>query len=380
MGSECLASPVTTRVWLLCALLTQLWACGGEPEEIETVELQEPAEPEAEEGGEERPSRQELFTRSRPLMGTVFIIKVDAEPAVAAPAIDDAFEEIARLEDVLSEWRPDSEISRINQNAGQSPVQVGEDVFRVVKAGVDVSRWSRGAFDLSWAALRGLYDFRPGRQRVPDRSEVRPRLRHIDYRKIRLDEEARTVFLEDEGMAIGTGGIAKGYALDRAGRILREAGIESYMLFGGGQVQVYGMRGDRPWRVGIQHPRNESTYFAFFESDGGSISTSGDYERVFVDSRGKRWHHILDPRTGLPVERTMSVTLLAPDGLHADALSTAAFVLGPRRALEMFARIDYRAEAVMVDDRCRMFATPGTEERLQMRVELDRRNTLPECE
>ena len=182
-----------------------------------------------------------------------------------------------------------------------------------------------------------------------------------------------------EGMAIGTGGIGKGYALDRAGAILREAGIESYMLFGGGQVQVRGMRGDRPWRVGIQHPRNESTYFAFLESEGGSISTSGDYERTYIDPRGKRWHHILDPRTGLPVERTMSVTLVAPDGLYADALSTAAFVLGPRRALQMLERIDYRAEAVMVDSSCRVHFTPGTLERLHMRVELDRRNTLPNC-
>ena len=364
--------------WRLIALTV---ACGGEPaEEVETVAIETPPAEPARPTEPERPSRQPLFTRSRPMMGTVFIIKVDAEPRVAEPAIEDAFREIARLEEVLSEWRSDSEISRINQNAGRSPVAVGEDVFRVVKAGVDVSRWSRGAFDLSWAALRGLYDFRPGRQRVPDRAEVRPRLRHIDYRKIRLDEDARTVFLEDEGMAIGTGGIGKGYALDRAGQILREAGIESYMLFGGGQVQVHGMRGDRPWRVGIQHPRNESTYFAFFESDGGSISTSGDYERVFVDSRGERWHHILDPRTGLPVKRTISVTLLAPDGLYADALSTAAFVLGPRRALEMFERIDYRVEAVMIDARCRMHATPGTASRLQMRVELDRRNTLPECE
>lgn len=371
---------MNARPWLLWIALG-LVACGAdETEEVETVELTEPEpEEEPDEAPDEAPSRQELFTRSRPMMGTVFIIKVDAEPSVAEPAIEDAFDEIARLEDVLSEWRSDSEISRINQNAGRSPVAVGEDVFRVVKAGVDVSRWSRGAFDLSWAALRGLYDFRPGRQRVPDRAQVRPLLRHIDYRKIRLDEEARTVFLEQTGMAIGTGSIGKGYALDRAGQILREAGIESYMLFGGGQVQVHGMRGDRPWRVGIQHPRNETTYFAFFESDGGSISTSGDYERVFVDSRGKRWHHILDPRTGLPVERTMSVTLMAPDGLHADALSTAAFVLGPRRALEMLERIDYRAEAVMIDDQCRMYTTPNTEDRLQMRVELDRRNTLPEC-
>ncbi|MAQ19444.1 MAG: hypothetical protein CMN30_32175 [Sandaracinus sp.] len=371
---------------LFLAALIAAGGCTEEPPEVvETVDVrgeapQEPGEAPAEEPGQPGEPR-ELITRSRPLMGTVFIIKVDATEEVAGPALDAAFDEIERLEDVLSEWRSDSEISRINQNAGVRPVAVGEDVFRVVKAGVDVSRWSQGAFDLSWAALRGLYDFRPGRQRVPDRREVRPRLRLIDYRKIQIDEDARTVFLETEGMAIGTGGIGKGYALDRAGAILREAGIESYMLFGGGQVQVHGMRGDRPWRVGIQHPRNESTYFAFLESEGGSISTSGDYERVYVDPTGKRWHHILDPRTGLPVDRTMSVTMVAAEGLYADALSTASFVLGPQRALRMLARIqdEVGAEAVIVGGDCRVHATEGTAEALQWRVELDGRNTLPDC-
>ena len=204
-------------------------------------------------------------------------------------------------------------------------------------------------------------------------------MRLIDYRKIELDEEAKTIFLKEPAMAIGTGGIAKGYALDRAGDILQRAGIESYMLFGGGQVQVHGMRGERPWRVGIQHPRRETEYFAFFESEGGSISTSGDYERVYFDARGKRWHHILDPRTGLPVERTMSVTLTAPDGLYADALSTACFVLGPQRALQMLRRIPYTAEVVMVDSSCRLSTTEGTEQRLQMRVELERGQRLPDC-
>ena len=189
------------------------------------------------------------------------------------------------------------------------------------------------------------------------------------------------MFLEAEGMAIGTGGIGKGYALDRAGAILREAGIESYMLFGGGQVQVHGMRGDRQWRVGIQHPRDEANYFAFFESEGGSISTSGDYERVFVDSRGKRWHHILDPRTGMPVERTMSVTLMATQGLYADALSTASFVMGARRALPMLERIreEVEAEAVIVDEGCRVHSTEGAAAHLQWRVEVDRRGALPDC-
>ena len=348
-----------------------LLACGEDvaPDEaeVEAVEVA-PAPP--------RPATpRPLFTRSRPLMGTVFVIKVDAEPSVAEPAVAAAFAELERLEGVLSEWRDDSEISRINQLAGQEPVRVSEDVFAVVKAGLDVSRWSEGAFDLSWAALRGLYDFRPGHQHIPRRSEVRPRLNLIEWEDMEIDPTARSVFLRREGMSIGTGGIGKGYALDRAGAVLREAGITSYMLFGGGQVQVHGPRpgaaGPRPWRVGIQHPRRADEYFAFFEADDGSISTSGDYEHFFIDEDGKRWHHILDPRTGLPARGTVSVTLLAPSGLYADALSTASFVLGPEKALRMLGEIPIRAEAIILDEDCRLHTTPGTFERLQLRVELE---------
>jgi len=311
-----------------------------------------------------------LFKRSRPMMGTIFQITVAGVPEDRAePAVRAALEEIARLEDVLSEWLPDSEISRINAAAGDHAVEVSEDTLAVVKAGIDVSRWSDGAFDLSWAALRGLYDFRPGEGSVPSRREIRARLSLIDWREIELDEEARTVFLKQAGMAIGTGGIAKGYALDRAAEILQRAGLASFMLFGGGQVQVHGMRGDRPWRVGIQHPRRPD-YFAFLEASGGTISTSGDYEHFFVDERGKRWHHILDPRTGLPVEGTMSVTVVAPNGLYGDALSTACFVVGAARCLRMMQEVPGDPTAVIVDTRFRLHTTPGAMERLHFNMPL----------
>ncbi len=378
-SSRCRFSTTACLALLFGALSAGL---GCEKDDEPTPEIrQETAPPETAppEGGP-----RDLFTRSQPFMGTVFIIKVDAEPTVAAPAIEDAFHEIGRLEHVLSEWRDDSEISRINDKAGVEPVAVGEDTFRVIKAGVDVSRWSEGAFDLSWAALRGLYDFRPGRHRIPRVRDLRRKLPLINWENIRLDEEARTVFLTREGMAIGTGGIAKGYALDRAGEILRAAGIESYMLFGGGQVQVHGMRGDRAWRVGIQHPRRDNEYFAFFESTGGSISTSGDYEHAYIDARGKRWHHILNPRSGLPVDHTVSVTFTASSGLYADALSTASFVLGPQKALEMIARVraeqsELAVEAAMLDDDCKFVATDHTAEHMQFRIELVD-DVLPGCD
>jgi thiamine biosynthesis lipoprotein len=316
---------------------------------------------------------------SRPLMGTIFRINVVSTPEVAEPAVRAAFAEIARLEDALSEWREDSEISRINREAGREPVQVGPDVMAVVKAGLDVSRWSDGAFDLSWAALRGMYSFPPHEETIPSARDLRRQLPLVRWQDIVVDEEASTVFLRRTGMAIGTGGIAKGYALDRAGEVLREAGINDYMIFGGGQVQVHGQRGSRDWRVGIQHPRQQgqNSYFAALEATDVSISTSGDYEHAFFRD-GRRYHHIIDLRSGLPVDKSMSVTLLAPAGLYADALSTAVFALGAERALEMLRTIDYRAEAVIVDNECRVHTTPGTEARLRLNVEL-REQVLPEC-
>jgi FAD:protein FMN transferase len=314
-----------------------------------------------------------LVQRSRALMGTIYQITVASmDEAQAAPLIERALDEIARLESVLSEWRDDSEISRINQSAGTpGPIEVGPDTLRVVQVGLEVSALSEGAFDMSWAALRGLYTFQPGERRVPPLSEVRARLRHVDWRAIELDADASTVRLTRPGMAIGTGGIGKGYALDRAGAILREGGAQSYMLFGGGQVQVHGMRGDRPWRVGIQHPRDPATYIGFLEVSEGSISTSGDYEHAFVDDTGRHWHHIIDLATGLPATRSMQVTLLAPQGAYADALSTAVFVLGPERALEMLARVPGHPEAVIIGPDLRVWTTPAIRERLVMRVALE---------
>jgi FAD:protein FMN transferase len=310
-----------------------------------------------------------VYKQTREMMGTIISITVVGEPeAKAAPAVSAALDEMKRLEGVLSEWLPDSEISRINAAAGEHAVKVSDDTLAVVQAGLAVSRFSHGAFDLSWAALRGLYSFEPGHERVPDPAEIKARLPLIDYRKIKVDARAHTVMLLEKGMLIGTGGIAKGYALDRAGAVLKAAGIQNYMLFGGGQVQISGKRRGRPWRVGIQHPRRQD-YFGFVEATSGSISTSGDYEHYFIKN-GKRWHHIIDTDTGLPVEHTTSVTVLAESGLYADALSTALFVLGAQRALALLPKAPVPTEAVILDRDLHLYLSPGMRDKLVLRAPL----------
>lgn len=319
-----------------------------------------------------------LLTHSRPLMSTVFRIQVDDPPAAAEQAIERAFTEVERIEAALSEWRDGSDISRVNAAAGKPAVRVGDDTLRVIDAGVDVSNWSRGAFDFSWAALWGLYDFRPESVKIPELEELRPKLALIDYRNIRINKATHTVQLRKRGMKIGTGGIAKGYALDQAGAILRGSGVDNYMIFGGGQVQVHGTRAGRPWRVGIQHPRDPGSYFAALESTGASFSTSGDYEHVVFDEDGNRWHHIIDTNTGRPATRSLSVTVMTAEGIYADALSTAAFVLGPKKALKMFERLAYPADAVIVGSDCKVYTTTRIEKSLRMIVDLVD-GALPGC-
>lgn len=328
-----------------------------------------PAAPLAPPAAPAEPPPPEDYTQSANLMGTVIRVTVaGATQAQARPAIDAAFAEIKRLESLLSEWIPTSDISRVNAAAGVEAVAVSRETIDVIEASNAISKWSQGAFDLSWAALRGMYLFQPGQERVPDLQEVRERLKLIDYRKIAVDAERGTVMLKKKGMVLGTGGIAKGYALDRAADILRKAGFASFMIFGGGQIELGGTRHGRPWRVGIQHPR-ANDYFGFVEATDGSVATAGDYEHSFVKD-GRRWHHIIDPKTGLPVPHTRSVTVIADSGLAADAIDTAIFILGAKKALKMMASAPFKADAIIVDGDMRVHMTPGMAERIVMRMPL----------
>jgi thiamine biosynthesis lipoprotein len=185
----------------------------------------------------------------------------------------------------------------------------------------------------------------------------------IDYTLVNLDPEDEMVWLHEKGMLLGLGGIAKGYALDRAGEVLREAGFSSFLLQAGGQVLMEGRRGDRHWRVGIRDPRGgPDDYFATLDAENVSVSTSGDYESYFILD-GRRYHHILDPHTGWPAEGIRSVTIVAADATLADALSTAVFVLGPEVGMDVVEGLT-GVEAVIVDAAGEVHTTEGVRERI----------------
>lgn len=279
----------------------------------------------------------ELVSRSERAMGSLITLTAyTSDAARAAAAFRAAFAEFHRLEALLTVWRTDSDVSRINRAAGGDPVVVAPETLEVVKRAVAMSRLTQGKFDVTFGALSGLWRFDHDQDnKIPPPSLVAPRLKLVGWEQIEIDETHRTVRLSRTGARMHLGGIGKGYAVDRAVAILRANGLADFMVQAGGDLYVGGRKGDRPWRVGIRDPRGDRTaFFAAAEITDATFSTSGDYERFFMKD-GHRYHHILDPDLGRPAEGTRSVSVVAVDATTADALSTGLFILGADRGVEI---------------------------------------------
>lgn len=262
------------------------------------------------------------------LMGTPWTITVadPREPGALTSAVNAAFAEVERVERQMSEWRPESAISAINLAAGKAPVQVPLEVIAVVRRALQVAAQTDGAFDPTWAALRGVWDFKRDPPQLPRKSTLQAAVARIDHRKVQV--QGNTVFLPEAGMALGLGGIAKGYGIDRAVAVLRARGLTRFIVDGGGDLYIAGEKAPGvPWTIGLRHPRGGPLLGEVPVRDA-AVVTSGDYERFF-ELGGRRYHHILDVRTGLPARQSVAVSLIAPDATTADAWATGLFVLGP---------------------------------------------------
>lgn len=303
-------------------------------------------------------------TRSLDIMGTTLEVVL---PEAQGEQADVAFAVFREVDALMSEWREGSPISAINRGAGGEPVQVPAAVLTLIQRGVELGALTDGAFDITWAGLRDLWDFKAADPRPPEVAVAAARAAAVvDYRKIEIDAFARTVRLPVAGMAIGLGGIAKGWALQQAADALREVGVADFMMSAGGQVLAGGRRGDRPWRVGIRDPRGEADdAFASVDVSDASVATSGDYESFF-EIDGARYHHVLNPRDGMPALELRSATVIAPDPVLADALSTALMVMGRDQALALVARLA-DVECVMVNHRGKLDASPALQGRLVVR-------------
>lgn len=291
-----------------------------------------------------------LVRRSHHAMGTLIVITAwTTDEAKALAAFEEAFDELDRLEALLTVWRKDSDVTKINEAAGKAAVKVSKDTLRVVKRALELAKLTDGKFDVTFGALAGLWKFDHDQDdKIPAQEEIAKRLPFVGYEHIELDEAKGTVRLDKEGVRLHLGGIGKGYGVDRAVDLLKARGLVDFMVQAGGDLYVSGKRGGRPWRVGVRDPRGpRDAFFAAAEVTDATFSTSGDYERFFVED-GVRYHHILDPDLGRPAQGTRSVTIMAQDAVTADALSTGLFILGVKRGMEIVDSLD-GVGAVMVD-------------------------------
>ncbi len=260
----------------------------------------------------------------------------------------------------------------MNAAAGKTSVKVDPETFAVVKESLHTSDISSGTFDITFESLHGLWKFDQDLDPHPPTAEqVKAKLSLVGYKHVHLDDAAQTIFIDQVGTKISLGGIAKGYAVDRAAKILADAGLESFYVQAGGDLFA---RGKKPngeaWQAGIRDPRGpDGSYFAMIDLSDHAFSTAGDYERSYIVG-GKRYHHIIDPRTGFPATASRSVTIYAPTAYQADAIDDAVFILGPKKGMDLVESLD-DVGAVIVDDKNNMWVS----KRLQGKVKLLRAPT-----
>jgi thiamine biosynthesis lipoprotein len=265
-------------------------------------------------------------------------------------AIARAVQEMRRLESVLSEWKPESEIGQVNAHAGDW-VSIGPESAAVIERGLWAGKLSNGAFDITFQVLSKVWKFGSAQEaepKLPSSAEVERLRKLVDYRKVELDEPGHRIRI-GKNQQLGLGGIAKGYIVDQAAKVLHDAGVEAFLAQAGGDLYGSGRKPDgSPWVSGIQDPRApQGEFFAVLELTDHAFSTAGDYARAYVVG-GKRYHHIIDPKTGYPATACRSVTVWAPDATTADGVDDAVFILGPERGLALVESLE-GVGAVIVD-------------------------------
>ncbi len=292
------------------------------------------------------PVEQGWIKREQAIMGTSISVELWSEDRQAGvAAVDAVMQEMHRIDRLMSPYKEDSELSLINREAGRGPVRVGDEMMRLLDSAQQFSALSDGAFDITYASVGRLFDYR---QRLrPSEAQLAVARAAIGYRNLQLDLQAGTVRFCKPGMCIDLGGFAKGHAVDNASRLLRERGIAHANVSAGGDSRVIGDRRGRPWMIGVRDPQHEEKIIAMLPLVDTSISTSGDYERYF-DEGGVRYHHLIDPATGKSPNSVRSVTILAADVLTSEAYSKMVFVMGLGRGLQLI-NAHQGIDAVIVD-------------------------------
>jgi FAD:protein FMN transferase len=268
------------------------------------------------------------------IMGTRIFVELWADDHQRGEdAIDAVMAEMRHIDDTMSVYKPTSEVSEVNRLAAQKPVKISPELFNLLTTALQYSRITEGAFDITYASVGYMYDFRAHRR--PTQEQIKAALPAINYRHVLLDPATQTVRFSQPGVRIDLGGIAKGYSVDCGIAILQTRGFQHALVNAGGDSRVIGDRMGRPWMVGIQHPDHADQIITRIPVVNEAFSTSGDYERYF-DENGVRYHHIIDPHTGDSARKVRSATVIAPTATRTDGLSKTAFVLGPQEALRIY--------------------------------------------
>ncbi|GAA4438530.1 FAD:protein FMN transferase [Pontibacter saemangeumensis] len=284
------------------------------------------------------------------LMGTRFeLAAVSRDEQKAWEAIEAGINETMRIEALISEWQPTSQTSEINRNAGIKPVVVDQELYDLISRSNRISAMTGGAFDISFASIDKVWRFDGSMKTLPAPEQVAASVAKINYKNIILNPEHHSVFLKELGMKIGFGAIGKGYAANRARDIMREMGIEGGVVNAAGDLVTWGRQADgSSWYVGIADPEEKDKVFSWLTADNTAVVTSGNYEK-YAEIGGKRYSHIIDPRTGFPASGLKSVTIVCPNGELGDALATAVSVLGKDEGLYLINQLK-GVECLLITD------------------------------
>lgn len=291
------------------------------------------------------------FSQSLKLMGNMFTITVvSRSQAEAQTLIDCAACEIRRIEALLTTFNEQSQTALINRNAGIGPVQVDAEVFELIRRSIAISQITQGAFDLTYGSIdRKLWNFDRSMALLPTPEQARSMVHLIDYRNIVLDTEHSTVYLKKKGMRIGFGGIGKGYAAEKARKLLQDKGVPGGIINASGDLTAWGTQpSGKAWRIGIANPDSPENIFSYLDISGKAVATSGNYEK-FVLIGGKKYSHTIDPKTGLPITGIKSVTVIGNNAEFADAMATPIAVMGIKAGLCLIDQIP-ALDCIIIDD------------------------------
>lgn len=292
---------------------------------------------------------QQAYTKTMKLMGSRFDITVVANNVKESDEfIALAVTEITRIEKLISSWDSTSQTSAINKNAGITPVKVAPELLHLIQRAQRISNLTDGAFDISYASMDKIWKFDGSILEMPSAKTIAASVAHVSYQGIVINEQENSVYLKQKGMKIGFGAIGKGYAADMAKELLQKHGVIAGIINASGDMNTWGKQPNgASWKVAITNPLQKNTAYGLLPITDGAVVTSGDYEK-YLTFNGKRYSHIIDPRTGYPATGIISVTVFAPKAELADALATSVFVMGIETGIDRINQLK-GVECIIID-------------------------------